>query len=71
MIDANITLGDLIQIGVFLGLIVGYFKGYHRRQSKLDTLLANHDVRIEGAENDIKENKGDIRELRQTKVDKK
>lgn len=71
MIDSNITLGDLIQICAFLLLLIGVWKGHHRRQGKIDTLLARHDERIENNEENIKLHGKDIRELRQTKVDKK
>jgi len=69
--DSNITLGDLMQIIVLLTLIVGYLKGYHQRQGKLDTLLAKQDIRIENVEKGVDQNCGDIRDLYKTKVDKK
>lgn len=70
MFDATITTGDLIQIGAFLILVLGVWKGHHRRQSKIDTLLGRHDVRIENNENNIERHDGEIRELRVGKRDK-
>ncbi len=68
--DTNVTLGELLQILGLATVIVGYFKGYHRRQGKLDMLLAKQDIRIETVEKGLDQHAVDIRDIYKTKQDK-
>jgi len=71
IINQTLTYGDIIQIIILLSLVIKYFKGYHERQTKLDTLLETHEIRIENNEEGIAETKKDVRDLYKTKQDKK
>lgn len=68
MIDTTITIGNVIQtMGLLIAALVFYFK----RDTGVATLLENHDVRIEKAEEDIETQSGDIRDLYKRKADKR
>ncbi len=66
-IDSTITMGNVLQTAMLLIFaLVFYFK----RDSKVAELLANHEVRIETNEDDIKQTEDNVRDLYNRKVDK-
>lgn len=67
-INNKISLGNVLTI---ISLVVFLLVTHFTTNAQLVELLAKHEIRIEKAEEDIRQHKSDISILYQTKADKK